>query len=173
MPADTFLDTNVLIYQLDTSDPRKSALADRIVQEALRTGNACVSVQVVQECLHVITTKAHVRLPAEEAQAYLDAVLLPLMKVGASAELYKRALGLKARWQLGFYDALVVAGALAAGCTRLLSEDLQHGLRIETLTVNNPFLMPVAPHPDRSRRMGGAKGRFDVPAPPESDDNLL
>jgi len=29
---------------------------------------------------------------------------------------------------------------LEAGCTRLLSEDLQHGQRIETLTVENPFL---------------------------------
>lgn len=139
MPADTFLDINVLIYQLDTSDPRKSAIADRIVREALRTGNACISSQVVQECLHVITTKARTHLPVEDAQAYLDAVLLPLMTVGASGDLYKRALGLKARWQLGFCDALVVAGALAAGCTRLLSEDLQHGLRIETLTVVDPF----------------------------------
>jgi predicted nucleic acid-binding protein len=140
MPADTFLDTNVLIYQLDTSDPRKSAIADHLVGNALRTGNACISFQVVQECLHVITTKARTRLAVEDAQAYLDAVLLPLMKVGASGDLYKRALGLKARWQLGFYDSLVVASALSAGCTRLLSEDLQHGQRIETLTVTNPFL---------------------------------
>lgn len=35
---------------------------------------------------------------------------------------------------------LIVAAALEAGCTRLLSEDLQHGQRIETLTVENPFL---------------------------------
>jgi predicted nucleic acid-binding protein len=173
MPADAFLDTHILICQLDTSDPRKSTIADRLVTDALRTGNACISYQVVQECLQVVTTKARVRLAADDAHAYLDAVLLPLMKVGASAELYKRALGLKVRWQLGFYDALVVAGALAAGCTRLLSEDLQHGQRIETLTVSNPFLMPDVPDPDRSRRIGLAKGRFEVPAPPEGDDKLL
>ncbi len=35
---------------------------------------------------------------------------------------------------------LIVAAALEAGCTRLLSEDLQHGQRVETLTVENPFL---------------------------------
>jgi predicted nucleic acid-binding protein len=37
------------------------------------------------------------------------------------------------------YDSLIVAAALAAGCTRLLSEDLQHGQRIDTLVIHNPF----------------------------------
>ena len=38
------------------------------------------------------------------------------------------------------YDALIVAAALEAGCTRLYSEDLQHGQQIEGLTIENPFL---------------------------------
>lgn len=38
------------------------------------------------------------------------------------------------------YDSLIVAAALEAGCTRLLTEDLQHGQRIETLIVENPFI---------------------------------
>jgi len=61
------------------------------------------------------------------------------MKVGASTELYHRALGIRARWRYGFYDSLVIAAALATGCTRLLSEDLQHGQRIESLTIVDPF----------------------------------
>ncbi|MBI3154384.1 MAG: hypothetical protein HYZ20_03150 [Burkholderiales bacterium] len=64
---------------------------------------------------------------------------MPLMQVGASAELYRRALGVRARWRYGFYDSLVIAAALAAGCSRLLSEDLQHGQRIESLTIVDPF----------------------------------
>ncbi len=63
----------------------------------------------------------------------------PLWAVGVAVALVQRAVGLQQRWGLGFHDALVVAGALAAGCTRLLTEDLQHGQRIETLTVENPF----------------------------------
>ena len=38
-----------------------------------------------------------------------------------------------------FDDALIVAAALGAGCTRLLSEDMQDGHRIEGLTIANPF----------------------------------
>lgn len=57
----------------------------------------------------------------------------------ASAALYAKALQLQARWQLAFYDALIVAAALEAGCKRLLSEDIPHGQRIEMLKIENPF----------------------------------
>ena len=141
MAASSFIDTNVFVYQLDNSDPRKQAIANELVRDALRTQDACISFQVVQECLNVITTKARVPLSSQDAQAYLEAVLAPLLQVGASIELYRRALDLRARWQFSFYDALIVAAALAAGCTRLLSEDLQHGQKVEQLTIVNPFLV--------------------------------
>jgi predicted nucleic acid-binding protein len=44
------------------------------------------------------------------------------------------------RYGFHFYDSLIVAAALEAGCSRLFSEDLQHGQRIDGLTVENPFL---------------------------------
>ncbi len=139
MRADTFIDTNVFVYHLDATDPRKHAMAGGIVSDALRTGGACISYQVAQEFLNVATTKARVPLTIDEAHAYLDAVLVPLMQVGASADLFARALAVRARWRFGFYDSLIVAAALAAGCTKLLSEDLQHGQRIESLTIIDPF----------------------------------
>jgi len=139
MSASTFIDTNVFIYHLDAQDARKHAVADDIVREALRTQDACISYQVAQECLNVVTTKARVALTAEQARAYLDTVLTPLLQVGTSAELLHRALDVRSRWRYGFYDALIVAAALAAGCTRLLSEDMQHGQRIDSLTIVDPF----------------------------------
>jgi predicted nucleic acid-binding protein len=54
--------------------------------------------------------------------------------------LYQRALDIQARYHYGFYGALIIAAALEAGCTRLYSEDLQHGQLIERLTIENPFL---------------------------------
>ena len=139
MSADTFIDTNVFVYHLDGSDSRKQAIAEDIVRSALRNEDACISYQVVQECLNVIGTKSRVGFTVEQSHAYLDAVLLPLLRVGASANLFRRALDVRARWQLAFYDSLIVAAALAAGCKQLLSEDLQHGQRIESLTIVDPF----------------------------------
>ena len=139
MSARAFLDTNVFIYQLDSSDARKHKIAERLVRDALQNERACISYQVVQECLNTILRKAEVALDAQGTRAYLEAVLLPLMKVGASAALYERALDIQSRWRFGFYDSLIVASALAAGCDTLLTEDLQHGQVIETLTISNPF----------------------------------
>ena len=105
----------------------------------MATGNACISSQVVQECLNVVLRKAEVALSPEAARSYLDAVLAPLIQVTASEALYHRALDVQARWRFGFYDSLIVAGAMAAGCRTLLSEDLQHGQTLDRLTVIDPF----------------------------------
>ncbi len=139
MSAEFFIDTNVFIYHLDATDRRKHKVAEQIVRDALATGNGCISSQVVQECLNVALRKAAVSLSVEQARAYLDAVLMPLMQVSASEALYHRALDVQARWRFSFYDSLIVAGAMAAGCRTLLSEDLQHGQKLEQLTIVDPF----------------------------------
>jgi predicted nucleic acid-binding protein len=66
-------------------------------------------------------------------------VLARLMQVTASEALYHRALDVQSRWRFSFYDSLIVAGAMAAGCRTLLSEDLQHGQNLDGLTVIDPF----------------------------------
>lgn len=139
MSAELFIDTNVFVYHLDRSDKRKHRIVEGIVRDALASGRACISFQVVQEWLNVALRKAVVPLAPEQARSYLDVVLLPLMQVLPSGALYHRALDLQQRWRLGFYDSVIVASALAAGCTRLLSKDLQHGQRIDQLTLFNPF----------------------------------
>lgn len=139
MSAEFFLDTSVLVHHLDASDARKHTVSERIVRLGLARGNACISYQVVQECLNVILHKAEIALDAEAAGRYLDVVLTPLMQVPASVALYHRALDVQARWRYGFHDALVIAGALAAGCSTLLSEGLRHGQRVEGLEIVDPF----------------------------------
>ena len=134
-----FLDSNIFIYLFDTQDDRKRGIAQGLVERALGNDSACISHQVVQETLNVVTRKLVPPLPPEAAQRFMEHSLLPLWRVMPSAALYAKALGLRARWQLSFYDALIVAAALEAGCKRLLSEDLQHGQRIEGLRIENPF----------------------------------
>ena len=96
MSAEFFIDTNVFIYHLDTTDRAKHATAELIVRDALAEGNACISYQVVQECLNVALRKAEVALPLDAARSYLDTVLAPLMQVPASEALYHRALDVQA-----------------------------------------------------------------------------
>lgn len=140
MSAECFIDTNVFIYQLEARDERKLAAAERIIRQGIDTGNACISFQVVQECLNTVLRKAEIALNTDETRIYLETVLSPLFQVSASIRLYQRGLDIQSRYRYGFYDALIIAAALDAGCTRLYSEDMQNGQRIEGLTIENPFL---------------------------------
>ena len=74
-----------------------------------------------------------------DAAGFLADVLVPLWKVQPSPALYGKALELQARQKLSFHDSLVVAAALQAGCRRLLTEDLQHGQRVEGLQSRTRF----------------------------------
>lgn len=139
MGVENFFDTHILVYQLDKSDLHKHTIAERLVGRALAHGNACISFQVVQECLNTVLRKARVRLDTADAHAWLETILDPLCQVQPSTDFYRRGLDLQARWKFGFYDSLIVAAALQAGCKRLFSEDLQHGQRIEGLRIENPF----------------------------------
>ena len=89
--------------------------------------------------LRVVTGKLPKPLAPDAAQAFLQHSLLALWRVMPSPALYATALRLQAHWQLAFYDSLIVAAALEAGCRRLLTEDLQDGQRIDGLRIENPF----------------------------------
>ena len=137
MSADAFIDTNVFVYLFDETDDEKRRRAETIVYRALADGTGCISFQVVQEALNVIIRKLDAA-PADARQV-LDDVLIPLWRIYPSASLYRRGLRVQARYNLAFYDSLIVAGALEADCRTLYSEDLQHGQQIAELTIVDPF----------------------------------
>ena len=83
MSAECFIGTNLFIYQLEASDERKAATADRIIRKGIQSHNACVSFQVVQECLNTVLRKAEIPLSTDETKQYLDNVLVPLYRVPA------------------------------------------------------------------------------------------
>ena len=140
MSASLFIDTNIFIYHLDSTDKQKSAIAESLIRSALIDGEAIISFQVVQECLNTILRKAEIPLDLVSARRYLRTVLMPLFRVPATIFLYERALEIQERYQFSFYDSLIVAAALEGGCQYLITEDLQHGQKVEQLTIRNPFL---------------------------------
>ena len=127
-----FLDTNVLLY-LFSEDQDK---ADRA--EELTTTGAVVSVQVLNELVAVARRKLAMNWSeiAETVRIIQSACTIE----PATVEVHHEARRLAEKHQLAWYDALIVAAALVAGCKTLFSEDMHDGLRIENvLTVRNPF----------------------------------
>lgn len=135
-----FIDTNVFIYLFDETDARKREIAERLVRNALETRSACISHQVVQETLNVVTRKLPFPMSPENAQRFLQQILTPLWRVMHSPALYQCGLDVQTRYNFSFYDALIVAAALESGSSRLYTEDLQHGQQIDGLLIENPFI---------------------------------
>lgn len=128
-----FFDSNVLLYTLVEDDPRQTVAASLLAE------GGTISVQVLNEFATVARRKLKLSwLEVGETLAALRSLCpapLPL-----SVATHETALALVSRHGFAFYDALIVAAALEAGCATLLSEDMQDGQVIEgRLTIRNPF----------------------------------
>lgn len=131
MPG-SFLDTNVLVY-LAQSDPEKAERA-----EALLGLDPVISVQVLNELANVLRRKADLSWP--ETRTFLAGVRGLARVVPVTVETHELGLQVAERSRLSIYDALIVAAAQEGGCEVLWSEDMQHGLRLESgLEIRNPF----------------------------------
>ena len=137
MPAPEFLDTNVLVYAYDVGDSRKQEIAQDIVRRALG-GDVVVSSQVLGEfaatLLHKLSPAAN---PADVA-AILD-VFAPIKLVPTDGDTVRRAIEVRARYGIHFYDGMIVAAAERGGCARIWSEDLNPGQSYFGIVVENPF----------------------------------
>ncbi|MCY4211759.1 MAG: PIN domain-containing protein [Gammaproteobacteria bacterium] len=146
MSVDRFIDTNVFVYLFDETSVEKSGIAEELIRQSLDDGSGCISYQVVQETINVLVRK--LEAPPQQVRLFLDNVLEPLWRVNSSRGLLRRALELQSRYRFGFYDSLIIAAALDAGCSVLYTEDLQHGQQIEGLTIINPFHTPPSGQPE-------------------------
>jgi predicted nucleic acid-binding protein len=135
-----FLDTNVVFYVFDQSSPSKANQANLLLREGLATRKGAVSYQVVQEFFNVAYKRSQSPMRLQDAEHFFSTALRPLCVVHSSLALFYKALQLVDRFQLQWYDALIVAGALEAKCGILYSEDFQNGQKFEGLEVRNPFL---------------------------------
>ena len=126
-----FFDTNVLVYAQGPGakgDAARGALMD----------GGIISVQVLNEFANVLRRKFRlewniVAAAVADARELFDSIR-PL-----DIETHEAAVALAEAHGFSFYDSLIIASALQAGCETLLTEDLQDGRRIDGLVIVNPF----------------------------------
>lgn len=134
MASRAFVDTNVFVYAIDDAEPVKQRLA----QEALAAVDPVISSQVVGE-FFVVTSRVLGRGQRDEEARARATRLLDLEVLAIDADLVARAIDGTAAWGMSYWDALIVCAAQAAGCTRLLTEDLAEGRTYGSVAVENPF----------------------------------
>jgi predicted nucleic acid-binding protein len=131
------LDSNILVYAVDTGTPEKRAIAHEIVSRAVSL-DAVLTVQALAEFLNVVRRKDPASLPDALAQAERWATLFPV--AATSWELVARGAALASRHKLQLWDCVILQAARSLRASIFLSEDMQDGFSADGITVLNPFL---------------------------------
>ncbi|MFT3717783.1 PIN domain-containing protein [Pseudorhodoferax sp.] len=132
-----FVDTGVLLYADDGADEAKRLRARQWLDHLWRAHRGRISMQVLNE--YYVSAVRRLGMAQGDARAKVRRLQL-WQPWQLDHQTIETAWGVEARHGLPFCDALIVAAAMQAGCGHLLTEDLQHGQRVESLTILNPFL---------------------------------
>ncbi|MDT8451000.1 MAG: PIN domain-containing protein [Wenzhouxiangellaceae bacterium] len=133
-----FVDTNVLVYARDASEPSKQPQAAEWMASLWRSKRGRLSTQVLSEYYQTVTRKLDPGLDRETARADVED-LMRWNPTPIDDDTLAGAWMLEDRFALSWWDALIVAAARQNGCRHLLSEDLQHGQVFDDVEVVNPF----------------------------------
>ncbi|MGC9335301.1 MAG: PIN domain-containing protein [Anaerolineae bacterium] len=133
-----FVDTNILIYAHDISAGEKHLRARELMLDLWESGEGCLSIQVLQEFYVNVTQKVAKPLPTEAAaQIIADLSVWQVHRPG-TAEILD-AIRLQKRYQISFWDAMILASAIHLGCHVLWSEDLNPGQVYDQVEGKSPF----------------------------------
>jgi predicted nucleic acid-binding protein len=116
----------------------RHAVRARLVAGLWETREAVISTQVLQEFYVNATRKIPSPLPRSTARQIVRTYAAWQIEQVGPAEILV-ASELEEQHQLSFWDALIVAAALKAGATRILTEDLSPGRSIAGIRIENPF----------------------------------
>ena len=134
----TFVDTNVLVYAHDRSAGVKHEMARELVTGLWEDRCGVISTQVLQEFYVNVRRKAERPLGLRQSQRLIEDYLAWEVVVN-TGETILEALDIERRFQLSFWDALIVHAATTADVGTLYSEDLNHGQVYGTVRVVNPL----------------------------------
>ena len=141
MTGPVFVDTNVLVYRSDASDPVKQARAEKWYAFLWRSRAGRLSFQVLLELYSTLTRKLRPGVDAREAREIVRE-LTAWKPIQVGPAIVERAWFLEERHALSWWDAMIVAAAQVCECSVLLTEDLQHGQVFDAVRVVNPFVAP-------------------------------
>ena len=136
MQDKVFLDTNILIYCYSVDEQEKQEKALKLLDK--HSENSLISTQVINELSNVLFKKF--KLSSVEIENTILEIDNHISIVNFTLTTQIKALKIKDKYKLQFYDSLVIATAIENNCTIVYSEDMQDGLLIEKiLTIVNPF----------------------------------
>ena len=138
MSADRFFDTNVVVYAYDSSDPVRQSKAQKALTEAVARDDGAVSTQVFGEFFHTVVIRKKI-MTSSEALGVIATLEAGLQVASITPPLVRDAVLTHQRYQLRYWDSLIVATARQCGCKEVVSEDMNDGQDYGGVVVLNPF----------------------------------
>ncbi len=136
------VDSNVLVYRVDSRDPRKQKIASDLLRRGLADESIRIAHQAVIEFYAAVTRPQRGSGPllsVADATRETEDLLILFPVLYPTEETVRAAMLAAAAYQLSWFDAHMWAYAATNGLTELLSEDFQHGRRYGTVRVVDPF----------------------------------
>lgn len=140
MNGEVLVDTNVLVYAYDRSEPEKQRRAWEILKDLATLGNGVLSTQTLAEFFVAVTRKLPLPLSAAEAYRHLENYLQSWLVVDVTGMTVLEAARGVRDYQMNYWDAQVWATARLNQIPIVLSEDFQDGIVIEGVRFVNPFV---------------------------------
>ena len=133
-----FLDTNILVYAYDQLDPVKQNKAQELITAGIEQENLVLSVRVLGEFFNVVTRRIPQPVTPDEAREIITSMsILPVQEIDLAV--VNRAIDTHKKYQISYWDALIISAAERSECKLILSEDLSDGQAYHEILVCNPF----------------------------------
>jgi predicted nucleic acid-binding protein len=138
MSDSILVDTNVLVYAYDRSEPVKQAQAIRVLDYLSSRYLGVVSTQVLAEFFVSVTRKITAPLSIEEAYASIENYIASWPVLDMTGQIVLEAVRGVRDYQFSYYDAQIWAIARLNQIQVIFSEDFNPGM-IEGIQFANPF----------------------------------
>jgi len=136
-----FVDTNLLVYAYDGSMGAKHAAVLKLFHQLFRSGSGVISTQVLQELAVCLRRKVGRPPSSAEIRKIITELQVEWEVFVNGTESILHALALADRFQISFWDSLILQAAQATSSAILYTEDLNHSQRYDSVRVINPFKM--------------------------------
>jgi predicted nucleic acid-binding protein len=143
MSVTIFVDTNVHLYAKDTRDAGKQGRANEWLSWCWTRRTGRISTQVLNELYSNAITRFRSGVTPEKAREQVRMLRL-WQPPHLDTYTVDGAWVMQDRYKLGYWDALILSSAQQQGCNYLLSEDMPHLQKYDTVQTVNPFVMTPA-----------------------------
>lgn len=132
-----FIDTNIWIYAFVEKNENKRKIILEFLEQLLKETTIVVSIQVINEFHYACFRKY--KLKEDEIYRFVNDIKSIAQVSSLDFDIYEKAFKLRKRYNISFWDSLIIAAAVENNCKILYSEDMQDKLKIDNLIIKNPF----------------------------------